>query len=945
MHSLNFAQYAHMYSNYFKLILTSNLLTSTTFLIILFYFFFGTFLKADAQQKNFFIKKSDPYWIVQKHLKGDQPNLKEISDGYYYSLLEAQNHAELQEEYKHIIKQVISDAGVQNASEVSVTYDPTFQKLTFHKIIVWRKNVAIDKLYASEFKVLQNEKDLSKFIYSGTFDAYLVLDDIRKGDRIEYAYTLKGNNPAYGNKLSFTFYLEKSSNIGQLYENIIVSPKRNLHYKNFNYRKAPKISPLGDLKLYEWENKRTDVYENLDYEPSWFDPFKSVQISEYNNWNEVVNWGLKVNNYPNLHTPLIVATAKDLLVKANNQPTRFIELASRFVQNEIRYMGIEMGEYSQRPNSPEKVLRQRYGDCKDKSLLLIHLLATAKIKAYMAYVDTNIGEKLNTYLPSPFLFNHAVVVIEYNNKKIWIDPTISDQRGSYDQIYFPNYGQALVLKAGVNQLENINSKSIGKLKSDFVFTLAETTSSNRPDKNSNTQAKNATNKKFDAKSIAGDTNNLAKDTNTADNLRKDTELSAIKSNTLVVKSIYTGNYANNLRSNIAEDGISSLQKSYLEYLKHYYSDAELKEDFVINDDEEANQIELTESYTLQNIWVNEGDDKPGKYAYFYGDLILNVLRKITLKNREEPLTLNYPVNIEQNISVELPFNLDNDESSEQVNNDFYNFGFYSSQQGNKFNLSYTFTALRDYIDGNQIDTYVRDTKKVKDMLSYYVSYGTSSNSVEKANYNTYTILLLSLTILIFGYLFHQVYQWRYEYDIEEMANARPIRGWLILIGINVMFGPLVSLMMAYNAHIFSASNWIFLETLSTITQRTVWSLIIIQCISLGILFAWGILNIVLFSKRRDIFPQQFIKFSVAKFGLILFNLLVSMFINHLTEVELFTSRQCYSVVIGFLIMIFWISYLKKSERVRETFVFSYPPESWKADLKSHQLEQKTVLKN
>ncbi len=57
---------------------------------------------------------------------------------------------------------------------------------------------------AGKFKVLQNEKDLSKFIYSGTYDAFLLLEDVRKGDRIEYAYTIKGDNPIFGRKYALT---------------------------------------------------------------------------------------------------------------------------------------------------------------------------------------------------------------------------------------------------------------------------------------------------------------------------------------------------------------------------------------------------------------------------------------------------------------------------------------------------------------------------------------------------------------------------------------------------------------------------------------------------------------------------------------------------------------------------------------------------------------------
>jgi transglutaminase-like putative cysteine protease len=36
-------------------------------------------------------------------------------------------------------------------------------------------------------------------------------------------------------------------------------------------------------------------------------------------------------------------------------------------------MGIEMGQYSHKANNPERVFKQRYGDCKDKSLLLVSM--------------------------------------------------------------------------------------------------------------------------------------------------------------------------------------------------------------------------------------------------------------------------------------------------------------------------------------------------------------------------------------------------------------------------------------------------------------------------------------------------------------------------------------------------------------------------------------------
>ena len=656
-----------------------------------------SYFSSAAQGKNFSISRIPPSWIVPIDFKGKEAKLKDVSDGYYAALLEQQNQVELQENYIHIIRQIVSDAGVQNGSEISVTYDPSYQKLIFHKITVWRNNHPDDRLNLSKFKVLQNEKDLSRFIYSGTFDAYLILDDIRKGDRIEFAYTIKGDNPIFANKYTNDLYFENSSTIGQLYTNLIINKNRKLRFKNFNNQAAPKISERNGLVIYEWENKQTKTYRNTDYEPSWYNPFKHTQVSEYNSWNDVVNWGLKTNAYQNLKTPLVDKKVQELFIKAKRDTAKYIELAIHFVQDEVRYMGIEMGEYSHRPNSPEKVMQQRYGDCKDKSLLLVLMMNKMGVPAYMAYIDTYSGKKLEQYIPSPTLFNHVVARIDYR-QKIWIDPTISYQRGSFDSIYFPNYGKALVIKAGVKELEPVISIATGKLVANLTFDVADTISS--------------------------------------------------KKTKLTIVGTYTDNYADNMRSLIAEDGEDGVKKTFLEYITKYYAEIE-SIDFSIKDDEQNNTIEITESYEIDNIWQeDEDDDNSRKYAYFYGDLIDSELRDITAKSRKEPLALKYPVNVEQNISINLPDNWNFEEGSQKVETDNYYFEFNSFSRGKNLKLNYIYRSLKDHIDGKDIKRYVKDTKKVNDALSYGIYYGGGGNTGDENSANPYLITFAIFALVI-----------------------------------------------------------------------------------------------------------------------------------------------------------------------------------------------------
>ena len=89
-----------------------------------------------GQKKNFSVSPTEPVWIEKIITSDKKPALKDITDGYYLFLYEQQNNLETQEQYEHYIRDIVSDNGVQNGSQISVTYDPTYQKLTFHKCLL-----------------------------------------------------------------------------------------------------------------------------------------------------------------------------------------------------------------------------------------------------------------------------------------------------------------------------------------------------------------------------------------------------------------------------------------------------------------------------------------------------------------------------------------------------------------------------------------------------------------------------------------------------------------------------------------------------------------------------------------------------------------------------------------------------------------------------------------
>jgi transglutaminase-like putative cysteine protease len=90
---------------------------------------------------------------------------------------------------------------------------------------------------------------------------------------------------------------------------------------------------------------------------------------------------------------------------------------------EIRYTGVELGQGGIVPRPPAETLRRKFGDCKDKAVLLIAALRALDIPAYAALLDAGDDQQdVEQGLPGFGAFNHAIVVVP-GTPSIWIDPT------------------------------------------------------------------------------------------------------------------------------------------------------------------------------------------------------------------------------------------------------------------------------------------------------------------------------------------------------------------------------------------------------------------------------------------------------------------------------------------------------------------------------------------
>jgi transglutaminase-like putative cysteine protease/tetratricopeptide (TPR) repeat protein len=143
------------------------------------------------------------------------------------------------------------------------------------------------------------------------------------------------------------------------------------------------------------------------------------------------SWNALAQAYaPIVDKQIAAANVRDLvarLIKGRNTDAQKAGAIVEFLNREIRYTGIEFDQSSVIPHSPTETLARKYGDCKDKSTLLVAMLRAAGLPANLALL--NAGSRLDVPgdVSGMGLFDHAIVYMP-GSPEIWIDATDSDAR-------------------------------------------------------------------------------------------------------------------------------------------------------------------------------------------------------------------------------------------------------------------------------------------------------------------------------------------------------------------------------------------------------------------------------------------------------------------------------------------------------------------------------------
>jgi tetratricopeptide (TPR) repeat protein len=210
--------------------------------------------------------------------------------------------------------------------------------------------------------------------------------------------------------------------------------------------------------------------------PSDVSAFPNITFSTGKSWQEIASEYSKIVDQQSTGADVQALAAK-LIAGQKSRDDKAAAILD-YLNHEVRYTGIEFAENSIVPHSPADTLKQKYGDCKDKSSLLVAMLRAAGIPAYVALLDAGPGEDISPKLPGMGMFDHAIVQVpgsaQAGTAEVWIDAT--DEYARLGQTPAVDQGRlALVARAGNDALTRtpVTASTENLVVEKREFTLVE----------------------------------------------------------------------------------------------------------------------------------------------------------------------------------------------------------------------------------------------------------------------------------------------------------------------------------------------------------------------------------------------------------------------------------------------------------------------------------------
>lgn len=398
-----------------------------------------------------------------------------------HSSVEKSQIIEIRDSYEiinsHDVKVTVFHPEGLNHAQITIPYDELTEIISFSGTVrnpltgktiqKLRLKDLHDRSWISDFSVFEDNRLKYLTIHSGTFP-------------LEVSYQV--STKTKGNFNIPSWYPNPHAHQKVMKANLkVIYPKdKGVRYLPVNLKATPDERDSLGVAIIEWQEDTMTTYANGDAEASKAILRLAPQqfamegyASTMDDWQGLGKW----INLLNRGKDILPEEAKELVARLTEElqtDQEKIGALYQYLQDNYRYVSIQLGIGGWMPMTAQEVYQLKYGDCKALTMLMKAMLKEAGIESYYSLIKAGSNEKdIEVNFPSN-QFNHVILQVP-SSDTLWLECTSRILPAGFLGDFTMNRTALVVDEDGgyLKRTPDYQSSQYNRLKSHSEVTLLE----------------------------------------------------------------------------------------------------------------------------------------------------------------------------------------------------------------------------------------------------------------------------------------------------------------------------------------------------------------------------------------------------------------------------------------------------------------------------------------
>ena len=322
----------------------------------------------------------------------------------------------------HTRLKIQSEAGVQQFGQLLFGYNSANERLDIAFVRVKKPDGSVVTTAPDGVQDLSSPVQRIAPVYTDFRQKHVTVQGLRPGDTLEFSVVTIVHTALAPGQFWAEYEFQRQLIVLDEQLQIDVPADQPITLKT-RTGFDPSIREENGRRTYTWTHanlKRQDDTGESTPKGKQEPQVAAIRLTTFQSWEQIGRWYAALEAPQRVPNAEIRKKAAELTARGTSELEK-IEALYEFVATNFRYVSLSLGMGRYQPRAATDVLREQYGDCKDKHTLLASLMDAAGLKASAVLISSS--AKLDPTFPSPSQFDHVITRAIASGEEVWVDTT------------------------------------------------------------------------------------------------------------------------------------------------------------------------------------------------------------------------------------------------------------------------------------------------------------------------------------------------------------------------------------------------------------------------------------------------------------------------------------------------------------------------------------------